>query len=89
MTDKQKQIQWLVEYIKEHKQANPSHFSIDAYNEGIEEEFHNHFGLSLTHRLWVSRIREAATIMKLDCFRHYIGDASPSAGIPRYIMCYS
>lgn len=88
-TAKQKQILWLVNYIKEQKQANPRHFSIDAHNGDIEEKFHHQFGFSLSHRLWVSRIREAATLARLRGWRNYIADASPSAGIPRYIMCYS
>lgn len=88
-TAKKKQILWLVNYIKEHKQSNPRHFSIDAYNVDIEEDFHHQFGFTLSHRLWVSRIREAATHARLRGWRNYIADASPSAGIPRYIMSYS
>lgn len=87
-TAKQKQILWLVNYINEQKQANPRHFSIDAYNAGIEEKFHHQFGFGLSHRLWVSRIREAATHARLRGWRNYIADATPSAGIPRYIMTY-
>lgn len=89
MTNKQKQIAWLVNYINAQLQIDPVFFTIDAHNMKVEEAFYDEFDVSLTHKVWTSRIREAATIAGLTGARAYLADSNPSGGIPLYVMSYS
>ena len=85
---KSEQIEWLVDWSRE-KINETGRVCLDAQNMDLLGEFEEYAQANVGYQLWKSRIRDTANELGLNGKRCYIADATPSAGIPRFIMVYS